>query len=137
MGWADYMSRRGALPDGQVPSLLPWEKGGETALPKCVHSHVARSTVVYWQRAGEQASERSATLEAIRHFTTGIELLTTLPETPAHTRQAVTLHIGLGAALQIAKGMAAPEVERAYTQARALCQQVGETPQLVPILFKL
>jgi len=93
--------------------------------------------VVYWQRAGEQASERSATLEAIRHFTTGIELLTTLPETPAHTRQAVTLHIGLGAALQIAKGMAAPEVERAYTQAHALCQQVGETPELVPVLFGL
>jgi predicted ATPase len=28
-------------------------------------------------------------------------------------------------------------VEHAYTQARALCQQVGETPQLVPILFGL
>jgi len=47
MGWADEMSRRGALPDGQVPSLLPWEKGGETALPKCVHSHVARSSLFY------------------------------------------------------------------------------------------
>ncbi len=28
------------------------------------------------------------------------------------------------------KGNAAPEVEHAYTQAHALCQQVGETPQL-------
>jgi predicted ATPase len=28
-------------------------------------------------------------------------------------------------------------VEHAYTQARALCQQVGETPQLVPVLFGL
>jgi class 3 adenylate cyclase/predicted ATPase len=97
----------------------------------------AEQAVVYWQRAGQQASERSATLEAISHCTTGIELLTTLPETPAHTRQAVTLHLGLGAALQIAKGMAAPEVERAYTQARALCQQVGETPELVPVLLGL
>ena len=35
------------------------------------------------------------------------------------------------------KGQAAPEVERAYTQARALCQQVGETPELVPVLFGL
>src|SRR4029450_10134238 len=34
-------------------------------------------------------------------------------------------------------GMAAPEVEHAYTQARALCQQVGETPELVPVLFRL
>jgi predicted ATPase len=93
--------------------------------------------VVYWQRAGQHASDRSAHLEAISHVTTGIELLTTLPETPAHTQQALSLHIALGAALQVTKGQAAPEVEHAYTQARALCQQVGETPELVPVLFGL
>ena len=93
--------------------------------------------VLYWQRAGQHASDRSAHLEAISHLTTGIELLKTLPETPEHTQQALTLHIALGAALQMAKGQAAPEVEHAYTQARALCQQVGETPELVPVLFGL
>src|SRR5207237_6643153 len=86
---------------------------------------------------GQQASERSANLEAISHVTTGIELLTTLPDTPARTQHAVTLYIALGAALQMAKGLAAPEVEHAYTQAHALCQQVGETSQLVPVLFGL
>ena len=54
--------------------------------------------VGYWQRAGEHASERSAHLEAISHVTTGIELLKTLPETPEHTQQALTLHIAFGAA---------------------------------------
>ena len=49
----------------------------------------------------------------------------------------LTLHIALGAALQIAKGLGAPEVEHAYTQAHALCQQVGETPELVPVLCGL
>ena len=93
--------------------------------------------VVYWQRAGQQASERSAHLEAISHCTTGIELLKTLPETPEHTQQALTLHIALGGALQVAKGLAAPEVEHAYTQAHALCQQVGETPELAPVLLGL
>jgi predicted ATPase len=93
--------------------------------------------VVYWQRAGQQASDRSAHLEAVSHFTTGIELLKTLSETPARTQQALTLHIALGAALQITKGQAAPEVEHAYTQARALCQQVGETPELAPVLLGL
>jgi predicted ATPase len=93
--------------------------------------------VVYWQRAGQQASDRSAHLEAISHLTSGIELLTTLPETPEHTQQALTLHIALGAALLMTKGQAAPEVEQAYTQARALCLQLGETPQLVPVLFGL
>jgi predicted ATPase len=93
--------------------------------------------VVYWQRSGDHASERSAYLEAISHLTTGIELLKTLPETPQLTQQAVTLYIALGAALLMTKGQAAPEVEHAYTQARALCQQVGETPELVPVLFGL
>jgi class 3 adenylate cyclase/predicted ATPase len=93
--------------------------------------------VVYWERAGQQASDRSAHLEAISHCTTGIALLTTLPETPERTQQAVTLYIALGAALQVTKGLGAPEVEQAYTQARALCQQVGETPELVPVLFGL
>jgi predicted ATPase len=93
--------------------------------------------ISYWQRAGQRASDRLAYLEAINHFTTGIELLKTLPETPEHTQQALTLHIALGAALQVTKGLAAPEVEHAYTQAYALCQQVGETPELIPFLHGL
>ena len=35
----------------------------------------AEQAVVYWQQAGQQASDRSANLEAISHLTTGIELL--------------------------------------------------------------
>jgi class 3 adenylate cyclase/predicted ATPase len=112
------------------------------AQPELVAQHYTAAgcteqAVVYWQRAGQQASDRSAHLEAISHFTTGIELLTTLPETPEHTQHALTLHIALGAALQMTKGHAAPEVEHAYTQAHTLCQKVGETPELIPVLFGL
>jgi TOMM system kinase/cyclase fusion protein len=98
---------------------------------------LTEQAIPYWQRAGQQASDRSAYLEAVSHLTTGIELLKTLPETPARTQHALTLHIALGAALLMIKGHAAPEVEHAYTQAYALCQQVGETPELVPALFGL
>ena len=56
--------------------------------------------------------------------------------TPYHTPLNVG-YIALGAALQVTKGHAAPEVEHAYTQARAFCQQVGETSQLVPVLYGL
>jgi predicted ATPase/class 3 adenylate cyclase len=112
------------------------------AQPELVAQHYtaagcAEQAVSYWQWAGQHASDRSAHLEAISHFTTGIELLKSLPETPERTQQALTLYIALGAALQMTKGLAAPEVEHAYTQARALCQQVGETPQLIPVLFGL
>jgi predicted ATPase len=35
------------------------------------------------------------------------------------------------------KGYAASEVVQAYTRARALCQQIGETPEHVPVLWNL
>jgi class 3 adenylate cyclase/predicted ATPase len=98
---------------------------------------LAEQAIPYWQRAGQQASDRSAHLEAVSHCTTGIALLTTLPETPEHTQHAVTLHIALGAALQVTKGIGAPEVEHAYTRAYALCQQAGETPPLAQALLGL
>jgi predicted ATPase len=97
----------------------------------------AEQALPYWQRAGQQASDRSANLEAISHCTTGLELLQTLPETPEHTQQALTLYIALGAALQLVQGMAAPEVEHAYTRARELSQQIGETPEIIPVLYGL
>jgi class 3 adenylate cyclase/predicted ATPase/DNA-binding winged helix-turn-helix (wHTH) protein len=93
--------------------------------------------IPYWQRAGQHASDRSAYLEAISHLRTGIELLTTLPETSEHTQQALTLYIALGTALRTAKGHAAPDVAQVFTKARALCQQVGEPSQLAPVLWGL
>ena len=121
--------------EGRFPEMV-------TAQPELVAQHHTAAgqpaeAIGYWQQAGQRALERSANLEAISHVTTGIELLKTLPETPEHTQQALTLYIALGTALQMAKGQATPEVEHAYTQARTLCQQVGEAPELVPVLFGL
>jgi len=84
----------------------------------------------YWQRAGQQALQRSATLEAVRHLTKGLELLATLSETAARFQQELALQMALGQALGATKGYAAQEVEQTYARARALGVQVGETPQL-------
>jgi class 3 adenylate cyclase/predicted ATPase len=130
-----YHQRIAQVLEAQFPETV--ETQPELVAQHYTAAGCTEQAVIYWQRAGQQASERSANLEAISHLTTGIELLTTLPETPAHTQQALTLHITLGAALQMAKGHAAPEVEHAYTQARALCQQVGETPELAQALLGL
>src|SRR3990172_8041260 len=90
--------------------------------------------IVYWHRAGQRAIERSANIEAISQLTEGLELLKTLPDTPNRTQQELTLQIALGAPLRITKGFASPEVERVYARARELSQQIGETPQLFPVL---
>src|SRR5262249_31079078 len=92
---------------------------------------------VYWQRAGQRAIERSAPLEAIAHLSKGLEVLGALPDTPACAQQELGVQIALGQAWMAAKGQGVPEVERAYTRARELCQQVGETPELFPVLWGL
>jgi len=86
--------------------------------------------IVYWQ----QARQRSANLEAIQHLTTGLALLATLPETPARASQELALQIALGPTLVATKGAAAFEVEQTSVRARALCAQLGDTPQLLPTL---
>jgi predicted ATPase len=130
-----YHQRIAQVLETQFPEIVATQ-------PELVAQHdtaagCTKQAVVYWQRAGQQASDRSANVEAISHLTTGIALLKTLPETREHTQQALALYLALGAALQIAKGHATPEVEHAYTQAYMLCQQVGETPELAPVLYGL
>jgi len=61
-------------------------------------------------------------------------LLKTLPDTLERTHKELTLHLALGVLLQVTKGFASAEVERAYARARELCQQIGDTPQTFPVL---
>jgi class 3 adenylate cyclase/predicted ATPase len=95
---------------------------------------LAAQAIGYWQQAGQRAIERSATLEAISHFTRGLEVLKTLPDTGERAQQELLLQTALASAYTAVKGTAAPEVEQAYARAHELCQQVGDIPQLVPVL---
>jgi len=93
--------------------------------------------VRYLQYAGENALQRSAHPEALQHLTQGLALLATLPETPARAQQELDVQIALGQAWSATKSHGAPEVEQTYARARALCAQVGETPQIFPALWGL
>ena len=93
--------------------------------------------IPYWQKAGQSASLRSATSEAIAHLTKGLELLRPLPDTPERTQQELELQLALAGPLIATKGYAAPEVERVYTRALELCRQLGETPLLFWALLGL
>ena len=64
----------------------------------------------------------------------GLALLTTLPETPARAQQELALQLALGTALQATQGMAPRRWRSPFARARALCVQVGDTPQVVPAL---
>jgi class 3 adenylate cyclase/predicted ATPase len=116
----------------RFPSIADMEP--EVLAHHYTEAGLCEKAVVYWKRAGEKAIRRSANVEAISHLTQGLEVLTTLPDTPERIQQELMLHIALGIPLTATRGWAAPAVEGAYTRARVLCRQVGETPQLFPVL---
>jgi len=102
-----------------------------TTQPELLAHHYTEAGLVqealpYWQRAGQQAAERSAHVEAIAHLNQGLRVLTTLPETRERDQQELTLRIDLGKSLIATKGWASPEAEVAYTRAWELCQQLGD-----------
>ena len=110
--------------------------------PELVAHHYTEAGLIVqaipcWQQAGERATQRSAYAEAITHLTTALELLKTLPDTAERAQQELLLQVALGAPLMVTKSFAASEAERAYTRARELCQQVGETPHLFSVLMGL
>jgi predicted ATPase len=155
---AVYSFKHALIQETAYQSLLKSKRQGyharvaqtlEDNFPERVSSHpeeVARhykeagfieQAVAYYQRAGELASERSAHAEAIGHLTSGIKLISGLPESPGRNQQELLLQVTLGALLQLAQGYASPEAEQAYGRARALCQGIGEFPQLSRALWGL
>src|SRR4029077_959332 len=104
--------------------------------------HFSRSgkvskAVEYLGRAGQQALQRSAHAEAIRSLKAAIDLLQKLPGSAERTQRELLLQLAVGSALIAVKGWAAPEVERVFTRARELCEQLGDPPELFPALLGL
>src|SRR5262245_54159712 len=93
--------------------------------------------ITYLQRVADTAGQRYAYREAATTLQHALALVPHLPEAPARTQHTLTLYSALGVALTMTHGQAAPDVEHAYTQAYACCQQVGEPPELVPVLYGL
>src|SRR5262245_42806483 len=68
-----------------------------------------QKAVAYLHLAGQQAGQRSAYAEAIRHLGTAVELLQAMPESPERLQQELAVQTLLGQMLMITKGQAAAE----------------------------
>jgi class 3 adenylate cyclase/predicted ATPase len=133
--WQQYHQRIAQVLAARFPEVV--ETQPELLAHHYTEARLSAQAIPYWQRAGQQALQRSAHPEAIDHLTKGLELVKTLPDTPERRRQEFHLHIALGAPLIATKGHGALEVEYAYNRALELCRQMGESPQLVSALLGL
>src|SRR5262249_6819171 len=119
-----YYGEKGATVAGELALL--WEAARDFARAADYHLVAAQNAVRLF-----------ANQEAVASARRGLELLETFPETPKRARQELSLQIPLGPPLIATKGWTAPEVERTYARAQALCGQVGETRQLFLALWGL
>ena len=91
----------------------------------------------YLYLAGQRAIQRSANAEAIEHLNQGIALLQTLPDSSERTQHELQFHVALNAPLYATSGFASPELGQTMEQAYALCQRLGEPPELFSVLTGL
>ena len=93
-----------------------------------------------WGKAGQQSLERSALVEAAEQLRHALDLIATLPGTPALRRDQIKLQVGLSNALMHVKGYAGPETKGSIEQARLFIEQseaLGEPPEDPLLLFSM
>ena len=110
------------------------------ASPELVAHHYTEAgateqAVAYWFKAGRRAARQSAHPEAIAHLRQGLAMLTGLAETPERAKQELAFQRTLGPVVMATQGYASPEAGQIYSRARELCQLVGETEDIYPVLF--
>jgi predicted ATPase len=96
---------------------------------------LVEKSVACWGKAGRRSAGRSATAEAAAQFQRGLDQVVLLPDTPERRRQELEFYSALGAALNVVKGLAAPETGHAYARARQLWEQLGSPSEFLQVPF--
>jgi class 3 adenylate cyclase/predicted ATPase len=132
-------SRRREL-HARVAKALEDGIGGADAAPELLAHHHTEAgatmpAITNWRRAGQQAAQRAANLEAIQYLQRALALLRNLPEN--HDRNSIEFDIltHLGPALMVVKGWAASEVGTVYERANELAGSLERSADLVPPLI--
>jgi len=97
----------------------------------------AERAVDQWLKAGQYAAERSAHLEAIRHFDRGLATAMSLPEGPSRDRWEIELQLARGLSLFTAEGFISIGAAEAYTHARDLAERRGDVRHLFTAVYGL
>lgn len=99
------------------------------------HAGIIDKSIGYLQQSGERALRMSANESALDYLTQALVLLATLPDSLKRAEFELALQLKYAMPLQSIRGYAAPEVGRLYTRLHELCEILGETPMLFPVLW--
>jgi predicted ATPase len=128
-----FHQRIGEVLESQFPQTR--ETRPELLAHHFTEAGLTEKAVDHWLKAGLRSRERSADREAIGHLTRGLAVLGTLEETRARDERELQLLTALGPAYIAARGYAAPEAGPVLLRARALCERIGDSQQLLGIML--
>jgi len=97
-------------------------------------SGAALEAIPLWAAAGQRAASRAAHVEAVGHLQTAVELLRRQPPGAERAAAELPLLLGLAVSLSASRGYSAPEVGRVLAEARAICDAMGNVPELFAVL---
>ena len=136
----------------QVPSASIFTPGSPQALeerlpgdrrsqPEVLARHLTDAglterAIPYWRRAGELAAGRSANLEAIAHLGTSARARRDVARSPRSTvEEELALRLAIGGPLIATKGNSPLQrLNETYSRAWVLCDQLGRSDELFPVL---
>ncbi|MEM1400003.1 MAG: adenylate/guanylate cyclase domain-containing protein, partial [Pseudomonadota bacterium] len=100
--------------------------------PEILASHCDRAglqdrAVTLWIEAGERASDASAMIEAERHLTKALDILSDLEQSDDNRTLALKTNVLLGPVLMMNKGTGAAETREVYDRALSLCEGLPQT----------
>jgi class 3 adenylate cyclase/predicted ATPase len=124
--------RIAAVLSAQFPDL--GESEPELLAYHLTQSGAAQQAIPYWVQAGLRAASRAAHVEAAGHCAAALNLVRSLPDGAERYQQELQLSLRLALSQSSSLGYAAPEVRATLTQARELCDRLGNVSDLFPVL---
>lgn len=83
-----------------------------------------------WERAADRALETAANVEAVRHLERALAAVARIAGSRERDELELRLLLKLGRSLLATRGRNAPEVERTFARAHALCRAHAPTPSV-------
>ena len=109
----------------------------ETLAQHLTEAGMLEKAVSYWLKAGKNAVQRFANLEAIAHLQRGIETIGRLPESSGRDRLELDLQFALGPCLIATQGPASSAAIAIFARGRELCSRLGDPPEYLQVMFWL
>lgn len=104
------------------------------------HYHYAhnwsQSTACFFS-AGQRATARSAHVEAESLYRQGLKLIDNIASGPERQQLELGLQVSLGTTLLTTRGYTDIEVGEAFERAYEICREMGDPPEVFPVLFGL